>query len=465
MEIRFLTALPGPEGRYPVNLFFQPERENARAALIGTPGLVVFCDLNKYAEVRGLDVMESFLYAVCGDTVYRIDSGGSSTSLGTIGTSSGHVWMADNGTQLMIVDGDSGYIVTGSTLTEITDSDFPTPASLTYQDGYFIVSRKDTGEFYISALLDGTSWDATDYATAEGAPDDLVAILSDHRELWLFGEDSTEIWYNSGASFPFDRIEGAFIEKGCIAPASPAKLDNSVYWLDDQGQVERAAGYTPKVISTPEINHQIETYSTISDAIGFGCVQGGHAFYLLTFPSADKTWVFDATTGLWHERQSFKENSVEHGRHRANCYAYFNRKHLVGDYQNGKIYELSSETYKDDGQVMKAIRTAPPVHMDRKNIFFHSFEIEFKAGVGLITNDADIGTGQDPQAILQWSDDEGRTWSNEHWASMGKIGETTRRAIWRRLGVSRNRTFRLTITDPVERVITGAYLEAEVGMS
>lgn len=467
MEIPFVggaytSRSPNLDAQQCINFYPVLDQEGGKSvsALYGTPGLKLFRNLNKAAPVRGLHVMDDKLYAVCGNTLYEIPKNAPlEAKSSTLDTLTGHVWMADNGTQLMIVDGSYGYIYQSGTLTKISDTDFPTPSSLTYQDGYFIVTKADSDEIYISALNDGTSWAALDFASAEGKPDDATAVLSDHRELWIFGDETTEVFYNSGDSdFPFERIQGAFIEAGIGAPASPAKGDNTVFWLDQYGRVLRAEGYTPRVVSTRQIEYQISRYSTISDAIGYVYTQEGHVFYVLTFPTANATWVYDITTGFWHERRSYQEGSYTDGRHRSNCYAFFDNKPIVGDYVNGKLYELDLDTYTDDGNTIKSIRAAQTIHNDRKFIFFHSLEIEFEAGVGLAT-----GQGSDPQAILDWSDDGGHTWSNEHWRSMGKIGEYTKRAIWRRLGRSRNRIFRVTITDPVKRVIIGAHLEATTG--
>lgn len=455
MEMNFLTgAFP-----YPANLYFDPEGEDGRPALVGTPGLRSFADANHYAETRGIHLFRNTLWAVIGNTLYQVSVGGTVTSKGTLITTSGPVFMADNGSQLLITDGIYGYLY-DSAFAKIADADFPGASSVTFQDTYFIITQPDTGKVYVSATNDGSSWDALDFATAEGHPDDALAVVMDHRELWIFGERTTEIFYNSGAAdFPFERLPGGFVEKGIDAALSIAKGDNTLFWLADDKTVRRAEGYNPVVVSTRRLERLFESYSKTSDAIGFCYSQAGHAFYVLTFPTAKKTWAYDAATQLWHQRYSFPQ----YDRHRANCYACWMGRHFVGDYEDGIIWELDLDTYKDGTEQLKRQRTAPPIHSDRKTIFFNSLEIEFKAGVGLNADDADIGSGQDPQAMLDWSDDGESSWSNEHWADIGKIGEYGTRAIWRRLGRSRNRTFRLTITDPVETVIKGASLEATVG--
>jgi hypothetical protein len=368
----------------------------------------------------------------------------------------------NNLTQVMIVDSADyrGYIYTPSTTTfaQITHVDWPTASQAVYQDGYFIVMKPDTDEFYISANEDGTTWDAADFIRAEGSPDLGVALVSEKRELWYFQEATTEIFYNSGdATFPFERIQGAYMNMGCAAAFSVASLDNSLFWLgrDKRGRniVLRASGYTPQRISTHPLEYQIESYSDVSDAFAYAYQQEGHTFYVLTFPTGNATWVYDASTGLWHERQSF--DGLTDRRHLANCYSFCFNKHLVGSWQDGNLYELDLDTYDDNGQMIKRIRAGQHMHNDRKRVFYHKFELDMEFGVGL-----DGGAqGEDPQAMLRFSDDGGHTWSNEKWASFGKIGERKKRVFWRKLGQSRDRIFEVKITDPVKVVIVDANVD------
>lgn len=413
------------------------------------------------AEVRALEVMGADLYAVVGSGFFKVTSAAGNTQVGSINSSTGICYMANNGTQILLTDGSRTYVYDGSTLAAVSDTDFPGAKTLTYQDGYFIVHPDGDDKFYVCTLYDGDSWDALDYASAEGSPDNLQRVISNHRELWCFGTETTEVWYNSGdADFPFERIQGAFIEKGCIAPASVAKLDNALFWLTNEKQIVRSEGYTPRVISTEQLEYLIQDYADPDEAVGFGYTQAGHSFYQITFPKANTvgvSWVYDARTGLWFERSSYiTSGDNNQGRHRANCHAFFNNLNLVGDYANGKVYELDDDTYDDDGEAIVRERTGFLLQDVRKNVFYNSFELEFEPGVGLQS-----GQGSTPYAMLQWSKDGGHSWSNELWREIGEAGEYKQRAIWRRLGKSRNRVFRVRITDPVKVAIIGATLDAE----
>jgi hypothetical protein len=427
--------------------------------LRGTPGLLEWCDTGKYAEVRGVHNMGSYLYAVVGNAVYRVNSAGTSTACtGTLGTSSGSVSMADNGGELMIVDGTNGYIVEATTVTQITDEGFfSNPTTVTYQDGYFICTFSGSGRIQIGDLNDGTSWDATMYFNAEAKPDDSLAVLSNRRILSVFGSKTKESWYNSGATVPFDRIPGSTQEVGTGAAMSPMALANSIYYLTNNLQVVMIEGSSPKIISKKSIEYQFAQYSRTNDAIGMGIVIEGLALYILTFPTANATWAYNVPDDEWFLLMSYP--STYQNRWRGNCHCHFADKQIVGDYQNGKLYEWDFETYTDNSEIIRRSRIAPQIWKDGLNIFHHELEIFFEPGVGIVT-----GQGSDPQAMLRWLEN-GKTWSNEHWSDIGKMGKYENRVRWSRLGGSRMRNYEVTVTDPVKCVITGANLRATAGIS
>jgi hypothetical protein len=216
-------------------------------------------------------------------------------------------------------------------------------------------------------------------------------------------------------------------------------------------------GSVARIISTTAINYQIQRLSTVSDAFGYCYTDEGHTFYVLTFPTENWTIVYDTLTQQWHERSLYiSGDPFTVNRHVGNTYAYFNGKHLIGDYRaNGKIYHMDSDYYDDDGVNLVAFRTTKYAQDDEelRNVFFSQLQIDMETGVG-------AGVVAEPQAVLSWSDDGGRSWASDRVGIMGRTGEYTARVIWRRLGRSRARVFRLTISDPVKRVITGAYVKA-----
>jgi len=445
-----------------VNLFPEivPEGGKEPAFLQRAPGLTELTTAG-IGPIRGAWAFGNNAYVVSGNTLYQINDQWASFAKGIV-AGTGPVSMADNGTQLFIAANPQGYIYNAVTDTfqQITDPDFPGAVTVGYIDGYFTFNEPNSQKVWVTALLEGTAVDPLEFASAEGNPDNVVAVFVDHREVWVFGNTSTEVWYNSGETdFPLTRIQGAFNELGCAAPYSIAKMDNQIYWLGKdargQGIVYRAAGYIGQRISTHAIEWQMQKYADMSDAVGYTYQQDGHSFYVLNFPSADTTWVFDVATGAWHERASFENGQFN--RHRGNCQMFFNGQTVIGDYQNGKLYKFDLDAYDDDGQPQKWLRSWRALPTGANNLtrtIQHSLQLDCETGVGI-----SVGQGSNPQVMLRWSDDGGHTWSNERWASMGRIGRSGTRVIWRRLGATtkiRDRVYEVSGTDPVRVYIMGA---------
>lgn len=482
-----------------VNLFPEliPEGGKEPAFLQRAPGLTTLVTLGATEEeVRGLWTLGNYLYAVCGDTFYKINSSYVATAKGTV-SGEGPVSITDNGTQIAIAANGPGYVYNVQTdvFQQISDPDYPGAVTVGYLDGYFVFNQPDSQKIWVTTLLDGLTVDPLDFASAEGAPDGVVGIIVDHRELWVFGTNSVEVWYNAGTpDFPLQRIQGAFNEIGCAAPYSIAKMDNGLFWLGrdarGHGIVYRANGYTGQRISTHAIEWQLQQYENMSDAIGYTYQQDGHAFYVLIFPQAKRTWVYDVATQAWHERAGWV--SGQWTRHRSNCQVFFNGETIVGDFENSKLYAMRPDVYADADypqRWLRSWRALPTGQNDLKRTIQHSLQLDCETGVGLsgdsafqdiylATEDNDllitesddylivddtfsVVQGADPQLMLSWSDDGGHTWSYLHQRSMGKIGRYGHRTIWRRLGSTekiRDRVYELSGTDPVKIAIMGAEL-------
>jgi len=480
-----------------VNLFPEmvPEGGKEPAFLSRAPGLRRVATIGT-GPIRGMWALGRDYYVVSGDGFYRVNGGDVPVLRGTIqGVTP--VVMTDNGTQIFIAANPYGYIYNTATdvFSRITDPDFPGANSVGFLDGYFVFTEAGSQRVWVTSLLDGTSVDPLDFASAEGNPDNLVGLIIDHREAWLFGTNSTEVWYNAGLTdFPLVRVQGAFNEIGCAATYSIAKMNNQVYWLGQDargfGIVYQANGYTGQRISTHAVEWQIQEYGVISDAIAYTYQQDGHSFYVLTFPSAGATWVYDAVTGAWHERLGW--DNGDWVRYRPNAQVQFNRQTLLGDYETGDIYVYDLETYtyaEAPQRWVRSWRALPTGENTLRRTTQHALQLDCETGVGLPRTPAyeaeDIGTeslvslttetgatlvtlnipatpGYDPQVMLRWSDDGGHTWSNERWQSMGQIGRFGRRTIWRRLGMTlklRDRVYEISGTDPVKIAIMGAELQ------
>jgi hypothetical protein len=453
------------------NCYLEADETSDRAplALYGTPGSVLRFTLGgaPVREACQLDGAGTLSIWVAGDQVFLVDTAYNATLLGAINTLTGQLGMASNGTEVLIVDGRDGWLATSTALTQITDVDFPSGVTrATFQDTFFIVGGDGSGRIYINEDPgSGTNWNGTDFATAEGDADPTVNVLSDHQEVWIFGTRTVEVWINTGdGDFPFARSGNTFIEQGAGAPGTVVAMDNTMYWLggnaNGQGIVFRAQGYTPVRISNHAMEAEIAGYSTIADAFAYCFQMEGHSFYVLTFPTADKTWLFDAATNMWF-RWSWRDPATNTDRrHRSNCHLFFNGAHLVGDFLTGKVYELRMDAYTDDGDPIIFRRRSQTLNNEDALLFFRQLIVDMETGVGLVT-----GQGSDPQLMLRYSNDGGHSWSNIKTRPMGRAGEYFRRVKFGPTGAGRNRVWEITISDPVKRAVLGAFVDVERGES
>jgi hypothetical protein len=450
--------------------------EGEKLSLIGTPGLTAPLVTLPTSPIRAIyTATNGTLYACAGNTLYMVTltlGVWAYTVVGTIASSNGTVSMVDNGIAIMLVDGTDGWYSTlgSTTLTKIVDPLWAGANQVILADGFFVFNQPNSFEFYFSQSLSTTLIQNGLGFLSKNTPDKLVGMVWDKRNLWLFGEQEVELWYNAGsAAFgisgapPFQIVQGTYPQIGCAARFSIQEVDNTIIWLgrdkNGNGQVFAMNGYQPQRISTFPVEYAISTYGDLSQATAWVYQEAGHNFYCLNIPGAPTTWVFDTKTGFWHERCYLNSGVLE--RHRAENHSFAYNTSIVGDYQSGNLYQLSSSVYTDNGVPIVSRRTSPHIEKDMDRIFYSQFQIDFEPGVGL----DGIGQGTDPIVILRYSDDNGHTWSNEKWATMGKIGHTKHRVQWQRLGRSRSRVFEITITDPVKRILIGADINASQGTS
>lgn len=438
-----------------VNCFAERSPPNGKAPTIVTrsPGAVSAVSLG-LGPGRGIYAWNGALYAVSGGTLYSISSGHVATAIGTI-SGTARCSFGINPTQLVINSAPDAYYLTGATLTQITDADYTARggAQCTSLDGYILFREPNSGRFFSSDLNDASAYDGLYFATAEGFPDDLVGIDADHRQIVLMGANSCELWENvGGAGFPFARAINGFLELGAAAGYSMAKADNSIYWLASDLTVRRLEGLTPMRVSHHGVEQAIRGY-TISDAHGFGYTQDGHVFYVLQFPTSEATWVYDATTQEWHERASYGDT-----RWRPVGAAFCYGRTYVQRYDTGAIGYLDPDTYTDFGDILRAEWTFGTAgYAGGQRTFHGTLECLAEAGVGLTT-----GQGSDPEIMLDVSDDGGRTWRAMPNKKLGKIGEYRNRIRWHRLGSSRDRIYRMAVSDPVKVTVSDATLQVDM---
>lgn len=449
-----------------LNLYLEINEEGAKTRISAhnCPGLALFHSAFGDTPVRGMHGVGDDLFVVHRGVFYTINNAGVETSRGTLLTTTGLVGIADNGTQIMVVDGTYGYIYTIATgaFAQISAAGFPGADTVTFLDGYFIVnSIVNRGRFYVSALYDGLNWNALAYATAESNPDNLVRPLGERSLLVLFGDYSTEMWANTGAlDFPFSRMQGATVEWGLAARWSAVKFDDSLCWLarNRLGQVSvvRAVGLDIQRVSTPELDYLFSTYSAVSDATAYGFMLNSHPMYALHFPSASRSWLYDGKTGAWSELQAYGLT-----RHRGETSTSFLNDTMIGDYSTGKIYKLKPDTYTDNGDtIIREIVSPHTFGADDEQGFISEIRLDMETGLGLA-----VGQGSDPQIMLSLSRDGGHSFGTERWTSAGKTGQYRHRARWRRCGRARDLVLKVRISDPVEVNLIRASADIELGTS
>lgn len=443
------------------------------AVLIGTPGL-------KYLQTIGVGPIRAvytisnqpICYVVSGNEVYQL-SGANSIPVqiaGNLTTQTGPVQVADNGIQVMFVDGINGYYVTigQTTLNTITDPNFYPADTISFQDGYFILNRTGTPNFFISDLY-SVDFPPLNEAAKTGNSDILMGVISNNRQLYLLGASTTEIWYNTGASgtTPFQRQDGRFSQVGLVAPASIARLAETFFWLGSNAQgggvVYMLENAMPMRVSTHAVETAIQSYGNLAGATGYAYQQEGHYFYVLNIPGADTTWVYDMTTKQWSERQSTVSGNT--GRHLGENHCFLNNIHIIGAYNTGRIYAYDLDTYTDNGEMILRIRQSPHVSESLNRLFLKLMEVDFQFGVGLVNNGVNPQNAVQPRVVLEVSRDGGQTWGNPVYAQLGPIGRWNTRARWQRLGSGRDIVLRVTVSDPVKVQMLAAYLDVEMGLA
>ena len=439
--------------------------ERGQYTLYPTPGLVQKV-VPAVGEVRGLRTVQggATLLAIVGSGLYTINASYTATLVGTLFSNAGQVVLSDNGAAAYFCDGSNRYSFTyaGSVFAVQSDGGFLGGGVRTDAVDNFLVYSQPGTQNWGATSANSVASPALSVGKKDGSPDNLVVLIVINREIFLLGEYTSEAWVDVGAfPFPFARIPGTNTQHGCAAAGSVSVLGNAFAYVSQdrrgEGIIVVMNGYQPVEISTHAVTNTLKN-QVISDAVAFTYQMEGHEFYVVTFPSIDLTWVYDAATQLWHKWLSFSGGAYH--RHPGNCSALFQGLVIIGDYQTGALYALDNEVYTDNGATIRRLRRCPHVVEDFRRVQVDRLQIQFQPGVGL-----NLGQGSDPQAMLRWSKDGGETWSNEHWRAIGKIGRYKNRIIWRKLGMARDRIFEVVVTDAIKAVIVSAELAAEAADS
>lgn len=491
------------------NLYLEMAQSDASAAesfLVKIPGLRRFpsvYDASNLGACRGLfRSTNGRVFSVHSSGFYEVGIDGSKTKLGTINTLEGPVSMAENGALLMLVDGGDGWIFeyVKNVLTRITDANFPSitdgnpaPTSVAYIDTYFVVNLPNSNTYYWSNSY--YTWDdvgadiyAQPYDPAHpqgywtplqsgqksGKPDYINVLINCNNYLWIFGINSVEVHYDTGdtSGQQFRRYQGALLNIGCSAPRSVATYQNSIFFLgtDAAGTLGVFAndGLQPVRISTRGIEQKIQDMTKWSDCIGYTYAQNGHAFYVMQFPNASKTLVYDTVTNAWHERTKLRKSDGAYVRWDG-LFAVSNwDKLIMGDMSTSELYIHDPYYYQNDSPLssdvnyIRCVKTTPITFVDGKLVRYNWIQVICNQGSGRVVDTA-AKVGSDPMVQLAWSNDTGVTWSNERSAPLGKMGEYSKRTIFPSAGMGRNRVWRVAMTDPVPFLLVKLVINSNVG--
>lgn len=409
---------------------------------------------------RGMIEHQGVLYKVSGITFYSINSSGAHTAYAVPVVGSLPVVMTGMGDNVLICTGEGiGYQYNLATVTEITDINLTAPTWVAHLNNHAIY---DGGGqiFWVSDSGDATTINGLNFASAESNADNTVRGYVFNQRLYLFGEKTTEPWWNSGVGNPpFDRVEGGIIRVGLAARMAVSSNDTFMYWLGDDRRVYRSPGSGFEAVSNIALSSVFESYSTVSDAVGFCFTLQGQNFYHLSFPSEDNTWVYSEPVGQWFELS----RSGSDGRGLSNSHAYAYGKNYVSDYRNSNVYEWDVDTFDENGLPMIRQRDTGVLNgallgFPGRELELNRFELILERGIGLIS-----GQGSDPAVMLQISFDGGRTFGNEQWAKVGKSADFQQKVEWFGLGRGSDIIFRVKTSDPVRFCIHAANADIEIG--
>lgn len=477
-----------------INYFPEINRQDAPSpfTLYQRPGLRPLVSPAVAAPCRGIwQASNGNGYCCIGQTVYSVDGAFALTSLGTLVTAgTTPVYATDNGTTALVVDGSPyGYSIDLATnaFAQVSDptSTFTGATRVDTIDGFIVWNIPGTKQFG-STLNNELTFDALYVAGKSGYPDPLQGLIVNRREIILLGTATSEIWYDAGnTGFPFAELPGTFIQHGAVSPYSIAFQDIEVFWLEKdlqgKGIVLALKGYDTRRISNHAVEYAIGQMSDISDAIGYTYQQDGHTFYVLTFPTGNQTWVYDASLGdhpdmAWHQRAWTNPADGSYNRVRERCAAVLYGKNVVGDHTTGTLYQLDPTYFYDNvsgvDNPITFLRSFPhnfggtnfaaesPMQQgqqtssDNKQILYRNFMADME--VGKVATDSQ---SIEQQVTLRWSNDRGVTFQTGVLESNGAPGQYQTVPTWRTIGLARDMVFELSHSIPGPAALQGAWVD------
>jgi hypothetical protein len=347
-----------------INLYPEPNDgggsgKNPSGVLYGTAGLTPGWALPA-GPVRGLFSQDGRVWAVGGEFVCELFASGEVVPYSPVGVGvdDNPATFSSNGTagnQVLITSGGLLYIIdlTTNLLSHISSVNFLTPAVMgVFLDDYFIINKGGSRQIYLSALLDGTSWDPLDVFEVSKFSDNLRAIAVSHEILWAFGSLHSIPYEDTGdLNIPFQPIPQSLVEHGILSPFSVQQADNTLFYQAQDAlgvqQVVKLNGYTPQIVSTFGMQTYMESAATGENVLGWTWQESGHLNYQMYFPTLPTSPVFDVATSQWHERALWNPNIRDWTPHIGRCHCYGFGKHLVGSRTNNTVYIQALDQYQD----------------------------------------------------------------------------------------------------------------------
>ena len=431
----YTDSTPELRTAYPVNLVPVPKASGISNSFL-RPGDGIVSNGTGPGIDRGGINWRDRLYRVMGTKLVEITSAGTVTTLGDVGGPTDQLVTFDYSfDQLAIASGGRLYYWNESTLTQVTDPDLGVVLDFCWVDGYFMTTD---GEFLIvTELTDPTQVNPLKYGSSEVDPDPVVALLKLRNEVYALNRNTIEVFDNVGGElFPFARIDGAQIQKGCVGTQACCIYIERVAFLgsgrnEAPGIYVGAAAVTEK-ISTQEIDNLLLQYTETQLALVKLEARNDKNHQHLYVHLPDRTIVFDASaskdlqTPVWFTLVSTLDGFAQY---RARNMVWVYDKWMVGDPQSTSIGYLVQDIGSHWGQQVRWEFGTLIVYNESNGALFSELE--------LVSLTGSVVLGKNPQISTSYSLD-GQSYSQEKFISVGTIGNRKKRLAWFQQGHMRN---------------------------
>lgn len=444
-----------------VNMFIQKTAQDDNLVIYSTPGVKLEAS-NTELYARGIHQKYDYMYVVLDNTVYKVDSSFSKTSIGTLSTSVGRVNIASNNNQIIFHDGSAGYVynLTDSTFESINDSDFidDSPTIATLKERVFAHSNQ---QFYYSELADASTWNALSFYTAESIQQEIVALYSFDEKLFVFGESETEIWQTQDSNDdPLSPIDNLTIRYGCAAKNSIAANTDNIFYLGrgKNGKlavVKVSANFVPEPVSDQGLTFALKDYSHPEDATAFCWQFENKEFYQINFTTDNKSWLYDIDLQVWTE---LEYNNSD--RHPADQHVYFNNKNMIISHLDGNLYSLDNDTFTDNGTTIHRKLVSPVLDDEFREIYVAQLLYKFEPSTTLHT-----GVGSEPSVSMRFSNDGGFSYSAVRERRIGKVGEYKYKTRFLLAAHGDDLVIETVMHDPVRWALVGVYANLDTGIA